>query len=128
MPGCVSGVPRDSRTIRSHETRKSSPAARVPMGYYVMSVESGGSWLDGRRLPRGVWLPLRNGSELCVGQVYFCVVLLVALLVCLCVVFVRGVVLCVIVWCVVCWFVVCDVCGVCGVLLCDVSCVWCVVC
>jgi len=68
------------------------------MGYYVMSVESGGSWLDGRRLPRGVWLPLRNGSELCVGQVYLCVVLLVALVVCL----YKHCLWCVVVWCVMC--------------------------
>jgi hypothetical protein len=66
------------------------------MGYYVMSVESGGSWLDGRRLPRGVWLPLRNGSELCVGQVCLCVVFVVCLfLVFVCVIcVVRGVLVC----------------------------------
>ena len=129
MPGCVSGVPRDSRTIRSHETGKSSPAVRVPMGYYVMSVESGGSWLDGRRLPRGVWLPLRNGSELCVGQVYLCVVLLVALVVCLCVVFVRGVLLCCVslcgAWCVGLWCVMCVVFVVCCCVVCHVCGAWC---
>jgi hypothetical protein len=73
------------------------------MGYYVMSVESGGSWLDGRRLPRGVWLPLHNGSELCVGQVFLCL------------------------WCVV-WVVVCCVvCHVCGAWCVGLWCVMCVV-
>ena len=67
-------------TIRSKQMGK-SPADHVSMGYYVMSMECGGSWLDGRRLPRGVWWPLRNGSQLCVGQV--CVCLCLCLSVCL---------------------------------------------
>ena len=44
-------------------------SSRNDAAYYVMSLESGGSWLDGRRLSRGVWHPLHFGSVLGVGQV-----------------------------------------------------------
>ena len=50
--------------------RLGQPFSPEDGAYYVMSLENGGSWLDGSRLPRGEWRPLPYGSVVGVGQVY----------------------------------------------------------